>query len=352
MKTNSPVSAFTAPVLAFDWGGTNLRVAIVDHGGNILWKTRQDTFPEENHLAMENLPPGEAERYREDTTQQRFRDAISEGRSRLLDEYHVPEVRVGGSSAGPLDPMLAILHSPVNIGCGEFQLDDIVVRNDLEAIGIGHYAYGEGQGESHLGVIAPGTGLGVAYLEDGRPHWGGRRSGHIALEGGLTYYPGLTLDEMTAALKNDEFQSLGHPTYEDFTAKGFWNLYAYVHGPSNAADGTIRSAPRKERAVLIEKFAREGDDVCRTVCERVARHHGSYAAMFQHHMNPDTIVIDGSCKHIFLDGDFGEAMWDAFREEYLARTLPVYHGTEFRVGLLDDAGLKGAAYVARNEWHS
>ncbi|MFW5746741.1 MAG: ROK family protein [Nanoarchaeota archaeon] len=347
------------PVIAVDWGGTNRRFAIVQ-GPSILWEEKGPTFPTKYHDQQHD---------KKEITQRLFLTSLEKAVGQIRDFGVTDDIRLGVASAGPLNVYTGELLSPQNIGCGDFNIpqhareygiESTTVLNDVDGIGLGHYAFGEGKNVRHLGLIAPGTGLGVSHLVEGQPQQAGSRAGGMAFEGGHCYYPGLTREEFDAGWTHEEMRPHGYPTFEDMTAKGFWNLYQHVYGPSplEKRDRMIRNAPHDRRPMLIEQAARQGDPSCMQTCLQVARHLGMYAATFQNHVGADVIVLDGSCANMFRQlpdkqegsfrpGAFGQKMLDTMAEQFYKATWTQYHQTEFRLARLENAGILGAAYAAR-----
>ncbi len=115
--------------------------------------------------------------------------------------------RVGVGASGPVELPLGIIHNPDTLPWfSGFDLATmlraelgvpVVIDNDAVTAAFGEYHYGAGRGFRRLLVVTLGTGIGVAFLLDGRPFRDrdGQHPecGHLPLQpGGDRCYCGLT----------------------------------------------------------------------------------------------------------------------------------------------------------------
>ncbi|MHA1378029.1 MAG: ROK family protein [Candidatus Helarchaeota archaeon] len=331
-------------VIGVDIGGTNIRAGIVDRNGNILSRS---------HRLVEHKG--------QDIFDKNVMACIKE----QVDKLDGEEIRIGIGSPSPLNPKTGFLHSPENVGCGEYPLKDriieyfgtkyVEVRNDLDAIALGYYHYGEdeyqGKGVSYLAIIAPGTGLGSSILIEGKPYFGSKKSGYLALEHHKTVYFGSTLEEFKAGIGKN---------VEDFTAgKGVIAIYERLFGGSKNPKvvNVIKKAPYEKKAWLINNFATDAKDekfkkkypelikikceICQKTYENVGKHLGYTIASFVSNFNPDIIILDGSIVKAFDIMKF--EMYKAYKES----VWPAHQNLPIVVGRLQDAGIKGASTLVR-----
>ncbi|MFX0137465.1 MAG: ROK family protein [Candidatus Hodarchaeota archaeon] len=333
-------------VIGVDIGGTNIRAGIVDQNGKILSKSHR---PVEHNKGQEGF-------------EKNLMDCIKE----QVDELkNIEDLRIGIGSPSPLNPITGFLHSPINVGCGEFPLKDkimekfntkyVEVRNDLDAIALGYYHYGEnseqGRGAPFLAVIAPGTGLGSSILFDGKPYFGSSRSEFLALEHHKTPYFGSTVEEIKAGIGKD---------LEDFTAgKGVISIYNKLFGGSKNPKiaELIKTIAYEEKAWIINNFASDSkdekfrqrypeyvnlkDEICKKTYENVGKHLGYAIASFVTNFNPDIVILEGSISKAYdimkteMLMAYKKSVWDPHKD------LPIV------VGRLKDAGIKGASTLVR-----
>lgn len=171
-------------VVAMDWGGTWVRVAVIDRGGEILWQSR-----------VANAPGGDKDRLLKDT-QEVLAGAISWCHPR-------PVAGVGLAVASPVDVETGTLHDPPNLpalngvclkALWEPWLGHRVwVGNDANLAALGEYRYGAGRD-----ALAPGepartlvyltvsTGIGGGVVSGGQVFLGAHglaaEIGHMVID--------------------------------------------------------------------------------------------------------------------------------------------------------------------------
>lgn len=333
-------------VIGVDIGGTNIRAGLIDQEGNIESKSKRLIEHDKGTVSFEN----------------NLMACIKEQIDKL-DESS--EIRIGIGSAGPLNPITGFLHSPENIGCGEYPLkdrimerfkaDSVEIRNDIVTIALGYYNFGEneeqGKGIPFLGVIAPGTGLGATILIHGVPYFGSSKSGYLSLEHHKTPYFGSTLDEFKAGIGKD---------YEDFTAgKGVISIYEKLFkGAKNKIIAeTINKAHYEEKAWLIHNFASDTkdkrfiqqypdlvnlkDEICKKTYENIGKHLGYAITSFVTNFNPDLVILEGSISKAY------DIMKFELINTYRKSVWPAHKNIPIIPGRLEDAGIKGASTLVR-----
>ncbi|NVM04456.1 MAG: ROK family protein [Candidatus Helarchaeota archaeon] len=333
-------------VIGVDIGGTNIRAGTIDQNGKIISKSHRPVEHNKGQTGFEK----------------NLMYCIKEEVDKL---ENIDDLRIGIGSPSPLNPITGFLHSPINVGCGEYPLKDRVmekfntkfveVRNDLDAIALGYYNYGEnsdqGRGLPYLAVIAPGTGLGSSILIEGKPYFGSSRSGFLALEHHKTPYFGSTLEEIKARIGKD---------FEDFTAgKGVISIYSKLFGCSKNPKiaELIENTAYEEKAWIINNFASNYKDekfkqnypkyvnlkdaICKKTYENVGKHLGYAIAAFVTNFNPDIVILEGSISNAYnimkaeILNAYRKSVWEPHKD------LPIV------VGRLKDAGIKGASTLVR-----
>lgn len=145
--------------LAVDLGGTNLRTAVVDEAGAILYEAQQSTDADQGVDAVINR------------LGQSIRDVAQ--RSGVG-----PDVPVGVAAPGPLDPRAGVVHFAPNLpGWHHVPLARmlreqtgraILLGNDANAAALGELYFGAGKGTKNLIYVGIGTGVGGGVISEGR----------------------------------------------------------------------------------------------------------------------------------------------------------------------------------------
>jgi len=323
-------------VLGIDIGGTNIRVATVTSSGKILSISKKSSISFEKNLFT----------------------CITE---QINENNLTKDLRIGIGSAGPLDPIRGFLHSPDNMTCEEYPLKEkliqafncskVEVRNDLDAIGLGYYHFGQSKMQGHkeeaLAIIAPGTGLGSAMILHGKPYIGGKKSNFLACEHGKAPYFGETVDEVKAKIGT---------SWEDFTAgKGVINIYEKLFGESKdpKIKEVIKRSITRNKPWLIENFARTikserflekfpkfKDNTCE-ICVKtygnVGKHLGFAIASFVTNFNPNLVILEGSITKAF------DLMKVSMMSAFKRSVFPGHQETQIVIGELQNSGVLGAA---------
>lgn len=199
----------------------------------------------------------------------------------------------------------------------------------------------------HVGIVAPGTGLGLAYLHDD-----GRARHPVATEGGHTHFGPRDAREI-ALLRFllDEPAYGGHVSYERVASGlGLHNLYRFLvevegHVPSpDVAAALARATPNERAAVIGEASAAGTCAVCRDVIDWfvtiVAAQAANQALVV---MALGGVYVGGGivARHVerFI-ATFADAFVAKGRYRDLMREIPAYAIVN------DDAALLGAARAA------
>ncbi|MBD3230747.1 MAG: ROK family protein [Candidatus Lokiarchaeota archaeon] len=339
------------PTIGLDIGGTKIRGGIVDRDGNLIEDPVIIKLPEKRNR---------------ETFEKSLFSCLNEIINQFQKIHHEIDINIGIGSAGPLSPIDGVLHSPTNIGCGEYSINERIMDNfpvekvslinDCEAIALGYYKFGgdknQGMNSNALGLIAPGTGLGAAMILNGKPYWGTKNTGYLAVELSQTPYFGSNKKEIEAGIGVN---------LEDF-ASGyavFPILRDIFGGPTMSIISKYLSEARKEdKAWLIEQFARESkskefkekypdlknidiDEKCLLTYRNLGKHLGYAIAAFVTNFNPEILILEGSIMNAY--DLFNYEMTNTFRSAVYERhkNIPIV------VGLLDNSGIKGSSYWVR-----
>ena len=149
--------------VVMDLGGTQMRVAVADWAGAILWREAEPTRAQESQAKV--IARMEAILGR----------GIAQVGGRTL-------AGIGIGLAGPVDPATGIMYDPPNIRC----LDGVsfkalwekrfrwpvLVGNDATLAALGEYRYGAGAGAHTLVYMTVSTGIGGGVVVEGQPLMG------------------------------------------------------------------------------------------------------------------------------------------------------------------------------------
>ncbi len=221
-------------LLVGDIGGTKTNLAVFASSTTLSFPIAEMTFPSGLYESLEAI--------------------IQE----FIERFHVLVDRACFGVAGPVvDNQATITNLPWIISTTHlqetFQLKSVVLMNDLEAIAHAvpfleaNELYTLNTGEASAGgaiaVIAPGTGLGEAFLT-----WDGQRYMSHNSEGGHADFA--PLDELQIGMLRYLQPLLGHVSYEWVCSGiGLPNIYAYLKDSGYAEEPTW----------LSEQLARAAD---------------------------------------------------------------------------------------------
>lgn len=265
------------PILAIDFGGTQIRAALITPDLAVHARRAVATRDEEGV----------------DAVVARICDVAAEVRSEAPATGLSAPIAIGISAPGPLDPWRGIVLEPPNltawhdvpIGARVAEALDlpVFVERDTNVAVQAEWRYGAARGAETVVYITVSTGVGGGAIVDGRPLVG----------------PDGTAGEV------------GHVTVELDGPRcgcgGAGHVEAIASGTALAreASGLLErgAAPRlRELAVsgaavdaeLLVRAAADGDGACAAVLERAWTAIGALCASLVNALNPDVIVIGGS----------------------------------------------------------
>ena len=169
-------------MVGVDIGGTKIAAGLVNHGGEIISRTR-----------VPMVANGEAA-----TGLSAVISAIDSLSSTATPEPKIqPLIRaIGICSPGPLDPITGVVINPPNLPCWRnFPLATeiakvyrlpVKVDNDANAAALAEARWGAGRGYRNVFYVAIGTGIGTGIVFDGRIHHGrtgaAGEGGHLSID--------------------------------------------------------------------------------------------------------------------------------------------------------------------------
>lgn len=258
--------------IAIDLGGTNIRAAAVTRDGTIRHLLRRPTQAAEGPEAVIGRMVALVEEV-------------------AAQERPGPDVAVGVSAPGPLNPNTGIVSFGTNLpGWYDIPLRDIlqerlgrrvVVGNDANNAALGEIMFGAAKNSRHLVYVALGTGVGGGIVSHGQLIEGlsgvGGEVGHVPID----------------------------PTGPRCTCGGIGCVESYAGGWAIARDGEMvarseRSAALREAAgrgpitaETVAKAAEEGDPAAIAIFKRAGWALAVGLAGLVNIFNPELIVIGG-----------------------------------------------------------
>jgi len=318
-----PLLAYSAGmariVIAGDFGGTNLRAALVTETGEILVRHEVSTTPDAS-------PDGALEG---------IGDLLMKVRDYGSELPVAASLAVAGLIDGENGRVLASPNIPAfrNLGLtlplSERLGIPVLIANDASAAALGEFRFGAGQGTRHLLHATLGTGIGGGIVIDGRLYKGTQglagELGHIVLD---TDGPPCgcgsrgCLEAMAGGI------ALGRRAQRLVESGGAPILAEIASGRSATAGDLAEAARRGEVAAIAE--IREGGHII-----------GIGLGSIINVLNPDVVTLSGGLLGM---GDF---LLDPLRAGLASLAFGPAANTPVRISTLGaDAGLLGAAAVA------
>ncbi|WP_110111331.1 ROK family glucokinase [Bacillus sp. CGMCC 1.16541] len=315
-------------LVGVDLGGTTIKMAFINHYGEIIHKWEINTDISEQGR---NIPTDIAKSIDKTVTE------LGRDKSQL--------VGIGIGAPGPVNFANGSIEVAVNLGWEKFPIKDIleveaglpvVVDNDANIAAIGEMWKGAGDGAKDLLCVTLGTGVGGGVIANGEIVHGVNGAageiGHITSipEGGASCNCGKTGCLETIA-----------------SATGVVRL-----AMEEVANTTIASALRDEytqtglmTAKMIFDAARENDELAVKVVDKLAFHLGLALANSANALNPEKIVLGGGVSRA------GDVLLKPVRVYFDRFAFPrVAQGVELTIATLgNDAGVIGGAWLVKTK---
>lgn len=284
--------------IGVDVGGTNVKLALVDLNGKIVYS---NTTPTRADLGYEhsiaNIQNAIEELMRETNTNKDNVEAIGFGFPGQID-YKEGIVRLLTNMPGWVEvPLAKIMEDKFKI---QTRLD-----NDVRVATLGELKYGAGKGCDNLICITVGTGIGSGLVFNGKLIRGAKNAageiGHIKLN-----------------MFDGPICGCG-----DYAC-----LEAYASGPSIVAEAKEylkggKSSKFKELATeelspyIVAQAAIQGDAVAKRIYTKMGEIIGFGLSSVVNLLNPERIIIGGGV------ADAGEILLNPIRETILKRAMPI-----------------------------
>ena len=257
--------------IGIDLGGTNLRVALITGQGKLI--NNLET------LIMANEGPAEGLK--------KILTLISQ----LIDQTTQPIRAIGVGSTGPLDRERGCIQNPYTLpGWEDVDIVSairlqfgvpVALENDADAAALGESWIGGGKDSKRLVMVTIGTGVGTAFILDGKIYRGVKEShpegGHILIDpNGPACYCGA----------NGCLESLVSGPSIALQANAFYNNSRFLMKNTNGNPNLLDAA-------LVFQGAKNGDPYCRQLVDRVANYIGLGLVTIMMLYLPDCILLSG-----------------------------------------------------------
>jgi glucokinase len=311
-------------VVGVDLGGTNVRAALVDRQGRLLEEARRPSLAE--GCAEETLA------------------AVHETVAAVLGRHHVHArqvVGIGIGLPGIMDSETGVVFwSPNFPAWKDVAVPPVVgtplelptyILNDARCAALGELQFGAGRGARHMVMITLGTGIGGAFVVDGR----------------LLLGP------------NGSIGEVGHMTIDPSGPRcgcGCFGCWEQWCARDAIVERALRRVQRGRATLLLERVAepgaitphliaaaaQEGDVLAREVIEETAFYVGVGVANLINMLNPEVFVIGGGIAQA------GEVLFEPVRRTVRARAVALQQRTARIVPaeLGENAGVMGAVVLA------
>ena len=309
-------------ILAVDFGGTNIRVALFE----------EPTPPPTRQIKTATLA-----KEGPDLVIKRLLAAIAE-----LMPDDPDQVRIGLAAPGPLDPEQGVIlrapnlpgwhHVPIRHLLSEEFNCPVFLGNDANLAALGEWRHGAGIGCEHLIYLTLSTGIGGGVISHGRMLTG--RRGLAAELGHMTI------------LSDGPACSCGGSGHIEAAAAGPAIAREAERRLQNGEESTLSQSLEQGieiTPVEIASAARAGDRLSLDVLEGAASLIGKHLANLAHAFNPELFVLGGGLSAI------GDLFLDPIRRSLSRHVMDPSYMEELRVvpaALGDDAGLIGAMVLA------
>lgn len=315
-------------LVGVDIGGTTIKMAFVNHYGEIIEKWEIPTNIAE---AGKSIPTDIAK-----SIDQKLVD-LGQSKNKLE--------AIGIGAPGPVNSANGSLYVAINLGWSNFPLKDrlemetslpVVVDNDANIAAIGEMWKGAGEGAKDLLCVTLGTGVGGGIIANGSIIHGVNGAageiGHVTSvpEGGAPCNCGKTGCLETVA-----------------SATGVVRLAMHAL-ETTTTPSVLREAYSDSEAItakMIFDAAKAQDELALRIVNDLAFHLGLALANLANGLNPEKIVIGGGVSKA------GDTLLNPLKEQFKRFAFPrVAEGAELTIATLgNDAGIIGGAWLAKEK---
>jgi len=309
--------------VGIDFGGTGIKVGIIDENGKIVIKDSFVTDPNKNGDEIVKH--------------------IAECTQKVMDDSKLPQddiLGIGVGCPGLLNPETGQLKIVVNIpnlngvyiakGLTDILGKPAFLDNDVNTMSLGEFYYGAGKGLKHVIALTLGTGVGGGIILNGELYRGASFTagelGHVSISRDGKYCPCGNNGCLERYVGRDGI-------IERF-------MVSKNKGVETSIDKYLEDGEVTPKAIAMA--AGDGDALSIRVLEETGKILGSVLATLVNALNPQAIIIGGGVSNA------GELILGPARTEMLklAYTIPADDVVLVKAKLGNDAGLVGSASLA------
>ena len=308
-----------------DIGGTNIKFGIFDNKGGVLYKEHKPTMSEKGPQALLHL--------------------IANIGERLL--YHAAEEEfdigyIGVGSPGAVNSETGVVVGPcpniegwTGTGIGEFLNErlnvPIFVDNDVNSMALAEYKFGAAQGRKNVVCLTVGTGIGGAFLYNGKIMHGSN-------------FTGGELGHMTINFEGPQCACGNYGCLEAYCSSK--NILLSVKKKLN---GTLTPIFKDVLSDDIENLTikklftahKKGDEIALEVISDTAKYLGIGLAGIVNLLNPEIVVVGGGITD--GGGNFVELVSKELRKRAFSSATEKLQVVKASLG--NDAGFIGAGLL-------
>ncbi len=311
--------------IGVDVGGTNVKVALVDKTGSIVYS---DTVPTRAEMGYEytisNIIKAVKDLMKDSKVEKENIDGIGFGFPGQVD-CDKGIVRLAPNIPGWVNIPIADIVSK------EFEIP-VKADNDVRCAALAELYYGAGRGAKNMICITVGTGIGSGLILNGKLVRGAANAagelGHIKLqmEGGPVCGCGDT-GCLEAFASGPAIVALA----EEYIKGGKSTKYRELANPDITP-------------YIVAEAAKQGDAVAKKIFEIVGNYIGIGLSSAVNLLNPEKVVIGGGV------ADAGDLLFIPIKEALKKRAMPVQGGTVeiVHAELGNTAGVIGAGLLIEN----
>ncbi len=309
--------------VGIDFGGTSMKIGIINEEGSIIIKNSCVTDPNKSG---------------DDIIKH-----IAECTQKVINNSKLPQkdiMGIGIGTPGLLNPETGVLKVAVNIpnlngihvtkGISDILGKPTFLDNDVNTMSLGEFYYGAGKGLKHVIALTLGTGVGGGIILNGELYRG------ASFTAGELGHVSISRDGKSCPCGNNG--CLERYIGRDGIIERF--MVSKNKGVETSIDKYLEDGEVTPKAIAMA--AGDGDVLSIRVLEETGKILGSVLATLVNALNPQAIIIGGGVSNA------GELILGPARIEMmkLAYSIPANDVKLVRAELGNDAGLVGSASLA------
>ncbi len=313
--------------IGIDVGGTNVKIALVDGNGKIIYSNSVPTYAKMGYeYTVNNIKQAIRDLMKETNTDSKSIDAIGFDFPGQVD-YKTGVVKLAPNIPGWVNVPIAQMieeefHIPTRID------------NDVRCAALGELKFGAGRGCKNFICMTVGTGIGSGLVIDGKIVRGAANAagelGHIKLQ-----------------MQGGPLCGCGDTGCLEAFASGpaiVAMAYDYIKG-GKAAKFSEMAGDSEITPYIVAKAAEEGDPVAKRIFEIIGEYIGIGLSSVINLLNPEKVIIGGGV------AESGDLLLDPIRRTVKERAMSVAGSSVeiVKAELGNSAGVIGASMLVEGE---